>query len=697
MISGRPSEWSSGTTVIFDDHSISSDGWDFFVPRYILSAQDIKAIIPSKVVEKLNSRYAKGSGQYRRIQSVRDMISKGHMRVAGEYDDPTEIEPLFKRILLSRNPNAHTVIVTQNESVAEIVLRWAKTQSRCGAYAIRIGHLGVPEEWRLDKHNKVTAFQFEKPFKRSNDVRMDSAKAMVPEDIPGENDTVLTDNGVRLRLTGVLGRGGEGTTYATDIPDIVCKIYAQGKLHRSTVEKLRLMTSRRIEHRGICWPTSLAYTGGQVVGYVMPRAKGVELARSVFMKPLFMQRFPHWNRAHLVELAISVLDAILYLHTLNVLIGDINGRNILVQDERTLSFVDCDSFQVEGFPCPVGAPPFLAARLAGCNLGSTLRSEADEHFAIATLIFMILFMGKPPYSHEGGGDPFENVRAKVFPYQLGDRGAKKAPAGPWKFMFSHLPYRLKDMFHRVFRGDEDIRPLQWHGALVAYRSDLRRGYLSTDLFPSTYKQLRKKEQVLENGGWWLTCKRCGKGFGVFPKRDQEAPHDSMCPDSVCLECARERRVWADSTQPASRQRANGSESIEQERTLRHNLKPRESSSRMPLFNCIKDAITPDFLRRTAERQLKSIYKIMRKRGIGVVRNTASEFIRMKKIVHFDDWYEKGYDAFHVETLDAQGKINVMYWKYQRIRDELAKLEGKPTLAEKDEEEQNKESFDERGR
>ena len=416
------------------------------------------------------------------------MILKEDMRVIGGRDEPKEPRQLFRHALSQLSERAHTVVVTQDGAIAAMALALERDASASAhpIHAIRIGELGILEEWRLDRHNWADYVRFEEPFERSNHARSDSGTFVMTAEIPKTRDVVLVGKQTPLRLTHALGHGGEGVTYATERPETVCKIYSRGKLRRATVEKLRLMVSRRIEHRAVCWPTSLAYSrSGQVVGYAMPRAEGVELAKSVFIKPLFLQRFPDWSRAHLVELAIAVVDAVLYVHSLNVLIGDINSRNILVRDEGTISFVDCDSFQVEGFPCPVGAPPFLSARLAGCDLRSTLRSSSDENFAIATLIFMILLPGKPPYSHEGGGDPFENVRARVFPYQLGDVSAEKAPKGPWRYMFSHLPYRLKEMFHEVFREGEDVEPIRWYEALLGYRDALRRKHLSADPFPTS--------------------------------------------------------------------------------------------------------------------------------------------------------------------------------------------------------------------
>lgn len=132
--------------------------------------------------------------------------------------------------------------------------------------------------------------------------------------------------------------------------DFACKVYRPDRFKLATVRKLERMTSKQVDHPSICWPKSMAYVAqDKPVGYLMPKARGKELMRSVFIPPLLRTTFPHWTRRHLVELASTILDAVAHLHALNVLIGDVNARNIMVENESTVFFVDCDSYQIEGF------------------------------------------------------------------------------------------------------------------------------------------------------------------------------------------------------------------------------------------------------------------------------------------------------------------------------------------------------------
>lgn len=141
---------------------------------------------------------------------------------------------------------------------------------------------------------------------------------------------------------------------ATD-SDYVCKIYEGSKLTDAMEQKIQLMLRGPIQQTGICWPQSTAMNErGEFVGYLMERARGKELQKTVFIKPLLQAIFPSWTRIELVTLTISILRMIQTLHERNVIIGDINPLNILVADESTVFFVDTDSYQIEDFACPVG-------------------------------------------------------------------------------------------------------------------------------------------------------------------------------------------------------------------------------------------------------------------------------------------------------------------------------------------------------
>ena len=184
--------------------------------------------------------------------------------------------------------------------------------------------------------------------------------------------------------------------------------------------KLELMLSRKVDKTGICWPEDFVLSSeGYPIGYITQFAQGFSLKKSVFVKDLQVQKFPDWKRENLVNLCISFLENLQYLHQLNVLVGDLNPSNILVEGNgQNVFIVDTDSFQIEGFPCPVGTVEFSPPRLQNVNFTSTLRNLEDELFSVATMLFMILVPGKHPYSHRGGESTGKNIIKANFPYPL---------------------------------------------------------------------------------------------------------------------------------------------------------------------------------------------------------------------------------------------------------------------------------------
>lgn len=599
--------WSKNTRVFVDTCSLmeatSADFmWNYLVPT--LRGYGVPPLIVAKaVVDELNRLATQRSDSKARYAQtakkiVQGLIDEGNAKVIGE-DNDTFPDNLFQDVFTRYRLKYRLILITQDSSLAKDILSLNNSNSVNrihGIDAFRIGDRGDPMRWILDPSHlngvkyylstsedgfvsagsSNTVLNQRQSTRISRRVRYDRAPtrgkqarhqvapfklqqraAQLVEtpvtitSIPGQGDIVKDKNEISLSLGAELGRGGEGIIYVTDNPKLVCKIYQRDRLKQFTIDKLNLMISREIRHPAICWPISLAYNSrGEIVGYLMPKAKGKELQRTVFIKPLLEKTFPHWTRLHLVRLTSKILDAVAYLHSLNVLLGDINGRNFIVQDESSVFFVDCDSYQVEGFPCPVGMPPYLAPELNGKELRSTIRKEDAELFAIATLVFMILHPGKPPYSHQGGEDPLKNVQKRHFPYPRGDQGAKWVPDGPWRFIFSHLPWYMKDAFHQVFSDGDRLTVADWQELMRRYKNDLGKGYVSADLFPTGFKQLTQ-EQCEKNGGKWRTCSVCGKGFCKF-----EDEH------TTCLECFRNRRSSKNSASSA--------------RSARHTAKPRKT-------------------------------------------------------------------------------------------------------------------------
>ena len=569
------------------EDAVAITAWKFIVPTCRRHGTYPPIVIKS-VLEELDRKQktTTDKGKLSKAKSAlklyNDMKDNDFITLVGNENDGGFADHVFVYQFTRLRIKYPLVLFTQDRKLAKDILSINNHSSVNGAKrikAFRVDTDGTPVRWKLsDKHpsgvchgrhfDSLDGFKKNehlfsmkanmpyvgsgvnrtslgrpnvsspRPFElKKRAIRLD--KTPIDTRMPAIGDTVKNSDGQSLQLTNSLGTGGEGTVFETEDPQLVCKIYHKNRLNRSAIAKLELMASRTIHHRTICWPVSVAHNvDDEGVGYIMPRANGKELRRSVYIKELLIQSFPHWTRAHVVKLTSTILNAIAYLHKMNVLLCDINPGNILVQDESTVYFVDCDSYQIEGFSCPVGMAPYLAPELYGKKLHSTLRTTEHENFAIATLVFMLLHPGKPPYSYQGGGDPLKNVQNNHFPYPRGSQRSQNPPDGPWRYMFSHLPRYMKDAFHEVFTDGERKSVDEWNALIGRYMNDLGKGYVSDDLYPRTFKQLTE-EQAKDKGIPWRNCNRCGKGF---PSKKEE--HDT-CPN--CF--SRMRRNTRD-TQPA---------------------------------------------------------------------------------------------------------------------------------------------------
>jgi len=381
-------------------------------------------------------------------------------------------------------------------------------------------------------------------FKLFTKVSESTNKPLSISILPKVGDTLLNEKGEKIKLINEIASGGEGIIYETD-SKYIAKIYKKDQLNTRKFEKIKKMISIKIDNVSICYPREILYTTNQeFVGYLMPKAKGKELQKSLFINQLLKKNFPYWNRKNSVELCLTILEKIKYLHERNIILGDINPMNILVVSSKEVYFVDTDSYQIEGYPCPVGTINFTAPEIQRKSFNEFLRTFQNEYFAVSTLLFMIMLPGKPPYSQQGGESPIDNIIKMDFSYRLGDKTNHKTPIGQWRYMWSHLPYFVKESFYNTFhyegsnsKPQNRINVIKWISIFKRYEKLILDGTLinqdemALDVFPKRVKKISKfnyekcsickvehKDSQMRKGicneclskGEHYSCKKCGK-------------------------------------------------------------------------------------------------------------------------------------------------------------------------------------------
>lgn len=193
-----------------------------------------------------------------------------------------------------------------------------------------------------------------------------------------------------LRDQDLVGEGGEARVYACGPNDVV-KVFHDGAapaLVKLRQEKLRAFPTGL--PAAFVTPQSLALNDkGQVVGYRMRRvAAAIDIAK--LARPQ-LRAVVDANRV--LAIFRQVIEALAGVHARGVVVGDLNDGNIVVADDGNglPFFIDADSMQVGGLPCPVAHERFLDPLLYGVNLlDNPCFSAGSDHYALRVLLFQSL-------------------------------------------------------------------------------------------------------------------------------------------------------------------------------------------------------------------------------------------------------------------------------------------------------------------
>ena len=554
-----------GYKIFIDTCSLLTDSADSFWNNIIpfLYQYDTKIIVQLRCYEELQKHYEniKEPELVKKtltcLRTFKRLYDAGYIEIRGE-DTDNFADNVFLTVFAKFRINNKLMLITQDRDLAGDILSLNGSRSVKSSNTIivkRINKYGFLSNIYPKKNNQGNKKDRAPVDKASEIIVPDEEKfeiykfiTNIPDDkmnvsnIPSEYEPayVYTGSGQWhiIQLTEKLGAGGEAVIYLTNTP-YIAKIYNKDKNTKRKYEKLKLMLSKKIDCPGICYPVANLYNSkGEFVGFLMPKAKGKELQKGIFLvKQLFLKNFPDWKKRDTVELCITILEKIKYLHDRNIIMGDINPANILVVSPKEVYFVDTDSYQVENFPCPVGTINYTAPEIQRKNFETFLRTVGNENFAVATLLFMIMLPGKPPYSQQGGENLVDNVINMNFSYPFGENSNKKTPDGPWRYIWSHLPYDVKKAFYTTFRKGEvhateetRLSVDEWLSIFKYYLTLLDSGKygqqdeMSEELYPTRHKKSDKFTYV--------RCQLCGN----------EAP-ENQCQNEICRSCLNKGDIY----------------------------------------------------------------------------------------------------------------------------------------------------------
>ena len=276
--------------------------------------------------------------------------------------------------------------------------------------------------------------------------------------------TVLLDSISRPVPVGdQIGRGGEGAVYEVQSdPSLVAKVYHKRPLDDEQVAKLQAMVSvwsSPLETIA-AWPRSILFDGSsrKPCGILMTRMVDARPLHELYGTTNRRRHFPEVGWHHMVLAARNTAAAFQTLHAANVLVGDVNQGNLLVDNRMCVRMIDCDSFQLNSngrtFPCPVGTPHFTPPELQSQKLRDIVRTQNHDRFGLAVLIFHLLFVGRHPFAGRFRGVGDLSIEKAIAEYRFAfskNRQDTLVDPPPASLLIDDFPPNIAALFEAAFR------------------------------------------------------------------------------------------------------------------------------------------------------------------------------------------------------------------------------------------------------
>lgn len=370
---------------------------------------------------------------------------------------------------------------------------------------------------------------------------------------PGENSRIYygkPEDDNRLLLNSEIGSGGEGRIYSTDIAECV-KIYHRDRLKAEKIQKLRKMI--RIKNKipdNICWPREIIYESMKKipVGYSMTNIENCNVVTVEKVVKLLCQRtgykdFDGYTRSTLVSICQDIAYKIAKLHELNILVGDINYRNIMVDRKGKVWFIDTDSYQIGSYLCDVGMPEFTSPGVWKRGFDSR-RNKEDDDFGLAVLIYYILFLGDYPFKTEGSYSAANTIKQAIVSGNYKWKNKSVLSNSYADYIYRNLTEDVKQNFLRAFTaGEKCPTAREWVAAMdrmlsaidqgkgIEYDPQRNKKGISNEIFPADAIELA--------GDIWdeKQCSKCGSGFKYVKHKDR-----SCGTEDLCISCREQRSI-----------------------------------------------------------------------------------------------------------------------------------------------------------
>lgn len=257
-------------------------------------------------------------------------------------------------------------------------------------------------------------------------------------------------------------------------PGLVAKIYSRAP-DAEKIAKLHWMLEQLSAHPDLAqwctWPQELVYDAeGKCVGFRMARVLELRPIHEIYQPEQRKTVLPTAGWDFLVRTAANCARMFASLHRHDVLVGDVNERNIFVDSDATVHLVDCDSFQIRDgaklYGTGVGVIDYTPPELQGADFRLVERTLEHDRFGLGVILFKLLLMGRHPFSGGATGDLGKAIAAYDWDYP--QMAARLRHLVPWTTLPGPLRTAFQTTFTQLTRPDADL----WVERLAAFEASL---------------------------------------------------------------------------------------------------------------------------------------------------------------------------------------------------------------------------------
>ena len=247
-------------------------------------------------------------------------------------------------------------------------------------------------------------------------------------------------------------QGAEGVLYRlSGYPRFLLKVYKQEPNARDIARLDRLIALSAASSLRPCAALPILRTrcDGEAA-VVIPLVDDAYEIHELFDRKSRTERFPKSDWFFLTRVAHDFGRVCTAVHDAGLLIVDISEKNVFVRRNGGVVLIDCDSFGFQGGGADgislVHTPLWIAPELPVRALATTPRTANHDNYAIARLIFMLLFQGSEPMVTPAGQDPAATAE-RVFAFSR--RQMVRAPK-PFELTLDEVTPRVATLFEQAF-------------------------------------------------------------------------------------------------------------------------------------------------------------------------------------------------------------------------------------------------------